>query len=67
MKKKSKTKIARVYSTALYEAAVSENSVEAIWNDVKKLKKLLVENADFTSYMVNPLWTEKDKADGCQC
>ena len=52
-----------MYSTALYEAAVAENSVEAIWNDVKKLKKLLVENADFTSYMINPLWTEKDKTD----
>ena len=61
MKKVSKTKIAHVYATALYEASLESNSVEKVKVDVAKLQELLNENNDFADYLENPLWSQKDK------
>lgn len=63
LKKVSKVKIANVYATALYEAAVDVNSVENVNDDVLALKKLLSENDDFGNYFENPLWAQQDKKD----
>lgn len=63
MKKNSKTKIARVYSTALYEAASDRGCVEEVWKDVAKLNGLLHQNSDLIAYLSSPLWGEKDKED----
>ena len=38
LKKKSKTKIARVYSTALYDAATEMGQIEKVWADIEKLQ-----------------------------
>ena len=61
LKKKSKTKIARVYSTALYDAAIETGQIEKVWVDVEKLQKLIKNDGDFESYLTNPLWSENDK------
>jgi len=66
LKKVSKTKIAHVYATALYEAAVESKSVEKVKNDVSELRNLLRENNDFAAYLENPLWTQQDKSDVLQ-
>lgn len=63
MKKKSKTKVARVYSSALYEAALETGQVEKVWSDVAKLQNLMKTDADFGKFLTNPLWSENDKAD----
>lgn len=63
LKKVSKTKIAHVYATALYEASVEGMSTEKVKEDVAKLQKLLSENDDFGSYLENPLWSQQDKQD----
>lgn len=63
MKKNSKTKIARIYSNALYDAAVDNKCVEKVWADVGKLKALIDENKEFADYMTNPLWSDDDKVD----
>ena len=63
MKKSSKNKIARVYSTALYEAAVERKCVDEVWKDIEKLQILLRENTEITSYLSSPLWSEQDKDD----
>ena len=63
MKKVSKTKIAHVYATALYEASLENNSVGAVKEDVVKLQNLLTDNKDFSDYLENPLWSQQDKYD----
>lgn len=63
MKKKSKTKIARVYSSALYEAALETGQIDKVWNDVGKLQNLMKDDEDFEKYLTNPLWSENDKID----
>jgi ATP synthase F1 delta subunit len=63
LKKVSKTKIAHVYATALYEASLENNSVGAVKEDVVKLQNLLTENKDFSDYLENPLWSQQDKYD----
>lgn len=63
MKKSSKTKIARVYSAALYEAAVEKKCVAQVWEDAAKLQNLLKTDAEFEAYLASPLWDEKDKND----
>ena len=66
LKKVSKTKVAHVYATALYEAAVESKSVEKVKNDVAELRKILDGNGDFGAYLENPLWSQKDKNDVLQ-
>ncbi len=66
MKKASKTKIARVYANALYEAAVEQKSIDRVKADVDKLKALLAQDASLTAYLANPLWSEEDKKDVLQ-
>ena len=61
MKKVSKTKIAHVYASALYEASLEKKSVEKVKEDVVKLQALLAENKDLSDYLENPLWSQKDK------
>ncbi|MBR2922655.1 MAG: ATP synthase F1 subunit delta [Alphaproteobacteria bacterium] len=66
MRKVSKTKIAHVYATALYEASLERNSIETVKKDVAKLHGLLSESNDFGDYLENPLWSQKDKCDVLQ-
>lgn len=66
MKDFSKTKIARVYSTALYEAAEENSCVEKVWRDIVKIKGLLHQNSELVAYLSSPLWSENDKKDVLQ-
>ncbi len=63
MKKASKTKIARVYAQALYDAAIEMKSVEKVKADVEKLKSLTAQDTSLEEYLANPLWSENDKRD----
>ena len=66
MKKTSKTKTARVYSTALYEAAVEKGVLAKVYSDVKALNEITQTNTDLADYLANPLWSEVDKTDALQ-
>ena len=61
MKKSSKTKIAKTYALALFEAAQKEKSVQSVWKDIEKLEALLKGNTEVVQYLANPLWKEEDK------
>ena len=63
MKKDSKTKIARTYAQALFDAAKENNCVGKVYEDVAKLKDLLNENSEFSGHLENPLWNNEDKYD----
>lgn len=63
LKKTSKTKIARTYSLALYEASVGVKAVDNVFKDIVKLGSLLKNNQDVLDYLENPLWKESDKLD----
>ena len=63
LKKVSKSKVANVYATALYEASVEIKSVNKVKDDVAKLQSLLGENSDLCAYLENPLWSQQDKKD----
>lgn len=56
MKKDSKTKIASIYSLALYEAAEAKKAVARVHADVLTLLKIVAEDKDFVKYFTNPLW-----------
>lgn len=66
MKKVSKTKIAHVYATALYEASLERGIVEKVKDDIVKLQELLSENKEFGDYLENPLWSQNDKREVLQ-
>ncbi len=61
MKKISKTKIAAVYSTALFDAAKDAGCLDEVLQDVKKLRDLAAANSDLVKYFSCPLWSEEDK------
>ena len=61
MKKDSKTKIARVYAQALYEAAVEKKTVEKVSEDIIKLHDIISADADIVKNLANPLWAVEDK------
>ncbi len=61
MKKDSKTKIASVYSLALYEAAEEKKAVNKVYADIQTLLKVVDEEKDFLKYFSNPLWETDSK------
>lgn len=61
MKKDSKTKIARVYALALYEAAEEKKVVEKVSEDIIKLHDIISADADIVKNLANPLWAVEDK------
>ena len=63
LKKTSKTKLARTYALALYDAAVAGKVLQQVWSDISKLQNLLKEQNSFLDYLSSPLWQEKDKED----
>ena len=63
MKKDSKTKVARTYAQALYDAAKENKCVGKVYEDVAKLRELLNENSEFSGYLESPLWNNDDKYD----
>lgn len=63
MKKSSKNKIARIYSTALYEAAEERKCVKKVCGDIAELQKFIAQNQELSGYLISPLWKEKDKVD----
>ena len=63
MKKNSKSKIDRIYSTALYEAAESSGNLDEVLDDTLRLRELLAQDKDLYSYLASPLWEDRDKAD----
>lgn len=56
MKKDSKTKIAAIYSLALYEAAEERKAVDKVNADIATLLSVVDEDKDFLKYFTNPLW-----------
>lgn len=63
VKKSSKSKTARVYSTALYEAAKKSKCLEKVRDDVVELRNLFTQNTVLRDYLVSPLWKDEDKFD----
>ena len=61
MKKDSKTKIASVYASALYDAAEEKKAVDKVYADILILQKLADEEKDFLKYFSNPLWSKDSK------
>ena len=53
MKKTSKTQIAQNYATALYEAAVSDNVLETVFNNCQDIEKIL-NNVEYLDILNNP-------------
>lgn len=56
MKKDSKTKIASIYSLALYEAAEETNAIDKVNADIATLLDVVSEDKNFLKYFANPLW-----------
>ena len=61
MKKDSKTKIASVYSLALFEAAEEKKAVAKVHSDVLSLLEVMNTDAEFLKYFSNPLWDAVSK------
>lgn len=61
MKKDSKTKIARVYAQALYEAAEAKKAVSQVSDDMMKLLEAVKADVGIVKYLANPLWKIDDK------
>lgn len=61
MKKDSKTKIARVYALALYEAAEERKAVPQVSDDMMKLLDAVRADAGIVKCLANPLWELDDK------
>lgn len=61
MKKDSKTKIARVYALALYEAAEERKAVPQVSDDMMKLLDAVRADTDIVKCLANPLWGLDDK------
>lgn len=61
MKKDSKTKIARVYALALYEAAEERKTVPQVSDDMMKLLDAVRADAGIVKCLANPLWGLDDK------
>ena len=49
------------YAIALYELAKENSELKQAEDDVRSLKKLLVESADFKEMILNPIITKEDK------
>lgn len=61
MKKDSKSKIASVYSVALYEAAEEKKAVNKVYGDIQTLMEVVNSEKDFVKYFANPLWDTDSK------
>lgn len=61
MKKDSKTKIARVYALALYQAAEQENVVAQVSDDMLKLLEAVRAEPEIVKSLANPIWGIQDK------
>ncbi len=61
MKKNSKAKIAATYALALYEAAISKKNAEAVFEDVEKLRSIILNEPQIIKYLANPLWNNASK------
>ena len=63
VKKSSKTKIARVYASALYEVAEARKYTDKVLKEAAALRQTFVQNPDLEPYLASPLYDEKDKED----
>ena len=63
VKKSSKTKIARVYASALYEVAEARKCTDKVLKEAAALRQTFVQNPDLEPYLASPLYDEKDKED----
>lgn len=61
MKKVSKEKIARVYASALYDAAVASSKVEAVKKNVDFLLDVCNHNKNLMKEMASPLLSDSDQ------
>lgn len=61
MKKDSKTKIARIYALALYEAAEEKKAVAKVSEDMQKLHEAVAADGNIVKYLANPIWDVNDK------
>jgi F-type H+-transporting ATPase subunit delta len=61
LQKSSKNKVARIYATALLEAAEDSQCLDKVWADMQALRDLLRADSSLESYLNNPLWSEDDK------
>ena len=57
------TKIAEPYASALFNLAVSTQTVDIITSDVNKLVQIFTENKELTDYLTNPLYPQRSKKD----
>ena len=57
------TKIAEPYASALFNLAVSTQTVDIITSDVNTLVQISIENKELTDYLTNPLYPQRSKKD----
>lgn len=61
MKKLSKEKIAKIYASALYDAAVESARIEKIKKDADFLLEVCLQNQDLVKKMASPLLSEDEQ------
>ena len=55
--------VSKVYGDALFEAALEENQLDAVWDEVREIASILQENEAFVDIMNHPEMTrEKELA-----
>lgn len=55
--------VSKVYGDALFEAALEENQLDAVWDEVREIASILQENEAFIDIMNHPEMTrEKELA-----
>ncbi len=56
------TDIAKRYARALFDIAREENTIEAIYDELKGFSSLLAQSADLAEFFANPVFDSSDKA-----
>ncbi len=59
-------RVAKPYARALYDAAVEDDSIAAIVEDVERLRELLETSTEFTQFVQSPVLTPQFKSDTFQ-
>ena len=49
--------VSKVYGDALFEAALEENQLDAVWDEVREIASILQENEAFIDIMNHPEMT----------
>lgn len=53
--------VSKVYGDALFEAALEENQLDAVWDEVREIASILQENEAFIDIMNHPEMTREKR------